>query len=160
VKTRLNYKGPRMRGGSEFWSRQVVQRSLGGFWRRRPICGRTWNFGQSILSRERSRIWHVRRQEGMRSVPPRPQHSVQSPARSCGAFFGKAQWEMLAQARALRHALASTFPAGAIVVFIPWCRGAEPRAGESTESMTRGGDHFVFAKIGAARPARAVDFPI
>ena len=30
------------------------------------------------------------------------------------------------QARgALRHPLASTFPAGAIVVFIPWCRGAE-----------------------------------
>ena len=29
---------------------------------------------------------------------------------------------------ALRHALASTFPAGAIVVFIPWCRGAEARA--------------------------------
>src|SRR5665213_2731963 len=40
---------------------------------------------------------------------------------------------------ALRHALASTFPAGAIVVFIPWCRGAEPRAGESTASMTRSG---------------------
>ena len=61
--------------------------------------------------------------------------------------------------RALRHALASTFPAGAIVVFIPWCWGAETRAGESTESMTRGGDHFVFAKIGAARPARVADFP-
>jgi hypothetical protein len=29
---------------------------------------------------------------------------------------------------ALRQALASTFPAGAIVVFIPWCRGAEARA--------------------------------
>jgi len=28
----------------------------------------------------------------------------------------------------LRQALASTFPAGAIVVFIPWCRGAEARA--------------------------------
>ena len=59
---------------------------------------------------------------------------------------------------ALRHALASTFPAGAIVVFIPWCRGAETRAGESTASMTRGGDHFVFAQIGAARPARVADF--
>ena len=59
---------------------------------------------------------------------------------------------------ALRHALASTFPAGAIVVFIPWCWGAETRAGESTQSMTRGGDHFVFAQIGAARPARVADF--
>jgi hypothetical protein len=29
---------------------------------------------------------------------------------------------------ALRHALSPTFPAGAIVVFIPWCRGAEARA--------------------------------
>ena len=60
--------------------------------------------------------------------------------------------------RSLRHALASTFPAGAIVVFIPWCWGAETRAGESTQSMTRGGDHFVFAQIGAARPARVADF--
>lgn len=29
---------------------------------------------------------------------------------------------------ALRHAFASTFWAGAIVVFIPWRRGAETRA--------------------------------
>ena len=41
--------------------------------------------------------------------------------------------------------------------FIPWCRGAR---GKSTASMTRGGGDFVFAQIGAARPARAADFPI
>ena len=37
--------------------------------------------------------------------------------------------------------------------------GAPRRArANQQQSMTRGGDHFVFAQIGAARPARAADF--
>ena len=40
----------------------------------------------------------------------------------------------------------------------PLVQGRRGARGESTESMTRGGGHFFFAKIGAARPARAADF--
>jgi hypothetical protein len=43
--------------------------------------------------------------------------------------------------------------------FIPWRRGAEARAANQRASMTRGGGDFGLAKIGAARPARAADFP-
>ena len=59
--------------------------------------------------------------------------------------------------------LASTFPAGAIVVFIPWCRGAPRRLARriSTKaSMTRGRRRFRFRQIGAARPVREPPIPI
>ena len=59
-----------------------------------------------------------------------------------------------------RHALASTFPAGAIRGLYPLVQGRRGARGELTASMTRGGGDFVFAQIGAARPARAADFPI
>ena len=42
----------------------------------------------------------------------------------------------------------------------PLVQGRRGARGESTASMTRGGGDFVFAQIGAARPARAADFPI
>jgi hypothetical protein len=42
----------------------------------------------------------------------------------------------------------------------PLVQGRRGARGESTESMTCGGGHFVFAKIGAARPARAANFPV
>ena len=42
----------------------------------------------------------------------------------------------------------------------PLVQGRRDARGESTASMTRGGGHFVFAQIGAARPARAADFPV
>ena len=40
----------------------------------------------------------------------------------------------------------------------PLVQGRRGARGESTASMTRGGGHFVFAQIGAARPARVADF--
>jgi hypothetical protein len=42
----------------------------------------------------------------------------------------------------------------------PLAQGRRGARGESTASMTRGGGHFVFAKIAGGRPARAADFPV